>query len=122
MPVAPAIRKINSKGTPFSMRGMPAVGQIQEKAQDSGFGLKVPNTNSENGTTLSRARARRFRYFDERTFGGSGALCRAPIIQSLIHCRIALMKCATSSGCLDEIRLPSTPTGWSSLQMPPNRN
>jgi hypothetical protein len=33
--------------------------QIQEKAQGySGFGFKAPNTNSEIGTTVSRARAR----------------------------------------------------------------
>jgi hypothetical protein len=36
-----------------------------------------------------------------------------------IHARIAPVKCGTSSGCLEEIKLSSMTTGRSSRQMPP---
>ena len=49
--VPPSIRKSTAKGPPFSMRGVPAI------AAPLRFWVKVPNTSSEIGTTLSRARA-----------------------------------------------------------------
>jgi|SRR6516165_1917801 hypothetical protein len=40
------------------MRGVPGNGGKSEGSDYSGFWVKAPNTNSEIGTTLSRARAR----------------------------------------------------------------
>jgi hypothetical protein len=49
---------------------------------------------------------------------------RARFLKSLAlassHSQMALANCRTSSGCLDEIRFPSTTTDSSSPQMPPN--
>ena len=50
--------KSTAKGPPFSMRGLPAIAaNPREGSRLLRFWVKVPNTSSEIGTTLSRARA-----------------------------------------------------------------
>jgi len=50
--------KSTAKGPPFSMRGVPAIAaNPREGSRLLRFWVKVPNTSSEIGTTLSRARA-----------------------------------------------------------------
>jgi hypothetical protein len=50
--------KSTAKGSPFSMRGVPAIAaNPREGSRLLRFWVKAPNTSSEIGTTLSRARA-----------------------------------------------------------------
>ena len=60
VPVLPPVRKINSKGPPFSMRGVRAVAaNPRDGSRLLQFLVKAPYSDPEIGTTrLARARAR----------------------------------------------------------------